>query len=258
MPYIMSCGANKYLGTDNTNRLAVVQALGSALQFTTPMEGRRFIAKKANKNLKSRQWLSLHFDFCAEQMFPDVEGKDGDATDVVETEENTATLVTQEKAEFAPEYVRGLLSSDFDVHAVVGSLNIIRDEFVKLDGRYEKLNKALSLYDRAISDVMHAIESSEEGGKDALIDDVIRIKQLRKLRKCRRIIKTQLLLYNELSPVVCGAMRKGILQENLLRYADGTQKVYNTRIMNYSVLMNSDSYIPRDSVGEMICDCMSE
>lgn len=53
MPYIMSCGANKYLGSDNASRLAVVRALGSALRFTTPMEGRRFIVKEANKNLKS-------------------------------------------------------------------------------------------------------------------------------------------------------------------------------------------------------------
>ena len=205
--------------------------------------------------------VSLQIDFCTEQMFPDVEGED--AVGVVESvlqkvKENAAASVTQERTEFAPEYMRELLSSDFDVHAVVGSLNVIRDAFVKLDDRYEKLNKALSLYDRAISDVMHAIEGSEEGGKDALIDDVIRIKQLRKLRKCRRVIKTQLLLYNELSPVVCVTMRKGTLQENLLRYASDTQKVYNTRIMNYSVLMDSYSYVPRDSVREMICDCMSE
>ena len=166
----------------------------------------------------------MQVDFCTEQMFPDVEGED--AVGVVESvlqevKENAAASVTQERTEFAPEYVRELLSSDFDVH-VVGSLNVIRDAFVKLDERYEKLNKTLSLYDRAISDVMHAIEGSEKGGKDALIDDVIRIKQMRKLRKCRRIVKTQLLLYNELSPVVCVTMRKGTLQENLLRYAGDT------------------------------------
>lgn len=47
MPYIMSCGANKYFGSDNANRLAVVRAPGSALRFTTPMEGRGGYCKES-------------------------------------------------------------------------------------------------------------------------------------------------------------------------------------------------------------------
>lgn len=264
MPYIVSCGVNRYLGTDNANRLAVVRSLGSALRFNTPAEGYRFIAKKANKNLKSRQWFSVQVDFYTEQIFPCMAEEGEDTMDVAEDTlqedaKNTVALVTQENAELAPEYVRELLNSDFDVQAVVNALNVIRDEFSKLDNVHERLNRALSLYDRAISDIIHAIEGSEEeSNRNALIDDVIRIKQLRKLRKCRRIIKTQLLLYNELLPVVSSTMRKGILQENLLRYASSTQKIYNTRIINYGVLMNADSYIPRNVISEMICDCMSK
>lgn len=258
MPYIVSCGVSKYLGTDNANRLAVVRSLGAALQFDTPADGWKFLAKKANKKLKARSWFSMQVSTDDVQMFSYQEEEEDEGVmseDVLE--ENVPTLVMQEKAELAPEYVRDLLTVDFDVQAVINSLNVIKDEFSKLDERHEKLNKALSLYDKAISDIMHAIEGSDGEGKNALIDDVIRVQQLRKLRKCRRIIKIQVLLYNELSPHISAPMRKGALQKNLAYYADGTQKVYNTRIMNYGVLMNSDSYVPRDSVCEAICSCMS-
>lgn len=84
MPYIVSCGVNRYLGTDNANRLAVVRSLGSALRFNTPAEGYRFIAKKANKNLKSRQWFSVQVDFYTEQIFPCMAEEGEDTLDVAE------------------------------------------------------------------------------------------------------------------------------------------------------------------------------